>query len=116
MNIRLSSESNRIIEKNCHNGEGSIVFREIFKKDNFKSSIQFLHETEILPNSTIGYHKHEGNEEIYYIISGKGLMMVDNYEKEVGPGDAIITQSGSSHGLKNTGSTNLKILVFEAVY
>ncbi len=116
MHINLASEARKVIEERCHNGEGSIIFREVFKKEDFRSSIQFLHETEILPDSTIGYHKHEGNEEIYYIISGKGLMTVDGHEKEIGPGDAVITHSGSSHGLKNMGSTNLKILVFEAIY
>lgn len=67
-------------------------------------------------NSTIGYHKHSGNEEVYYIIEGDGLMTVDGEKKIVGPGDAVITHSGSSHGLKNIGDTDLRILVFEAEY
>ena len=43
-------------------------------------------------------------------------MKVDGQEKIVKPGDAVITYSGSSHGLKNIYDRDLKILVFEAIY
>jgi len=116
MNISLAKRAKRIVQEKCHNGKGAILFREVFKKSDFRSNVQFLHETSVIPNSTIGYHKHAGNEEVYYVIDGKGLMVVDGQEKVVGPGDAVITYGGSSHGLKNIGNKNLKILVFEAKY
>ena len=116
MKIGFARKIKHVIQKRCHNGKGAILFREIFDKKDFKSNLQFLHETIVLPNSTIGYHKHLGNEEIYYVIEGKGLMKVDGQEKIVKPGDAVITYSGSSHGLKNIYDRDLKILVFEAIY
>ncbi len=116
MNISKSIKAKRKIQKECHGGKGFIVFREIFGSKNFKSQLEFFHETYVKPNSTIGYHRHEGNEEIYYIVGGQGLMNVDGEEKIVDPGDAVITQSGSSHGLKNIGKKDLKIVVFEARY
>jgi len=116
MNISKSIKAKREIQEKCHGGTGSIVFREVFGDKDFKSQLEFFHETSIKPNSTIGYHKHKGNEEIYYIVEGKGLMIVDGEEKTVEHGDAVITQSGSSHGLKNIGSNDLKIIVFEAKY
>lgn len=116
MDISISKKSKRENQKKCHGGKGAIMFREVFKESDFKSSLEFLHETIILPKSTIGYHKHHGNEEIYYIIKGRGIMRVDGEEKIVTEGDAVITHSGSSHGLKNTEAKPLKILVFEAKY
>lgn len=116
MIINTVKNSKRVVQNKCHGGDGSIVFREVFIDKDFKSSVEFLHETSIKPNSTIGYHKHLGNEEVYYVIEGQGLMTVDNEDKIVGPGDAVITSSGSSHGLKNIGLTDLKIIVFEAKY
>lgn len=116
MNISKSVKAKRELQKKCHNGVGSIVFREIFGNGDFKSKLEFFHETSIKPNSTIGYHKHEGDEEIYYIVQGRGMMTVDGVEKIVVSGDAVITYSGSSHGLKNLSSKDLKIIVFEAKY
>ena len=116
MKVSFAKKDKREVQEKCHGGSGQIVFRKLFDKNDFDSSLEFLHETEVLPGSTIGYHKHTGNEEIYYVIKGKGLMTVDGEENEVKNGDAVITQSGSSHSLKNIGKNNLKIIVFEAKY
>lgn len=116
MKISISAVAKRMLQKRCHNGKGAISFREVFLKRDFKSSLQFLHETSVMPNSTIGYHKHSGNEETYYVIEGEGIMIVDGEERKVRSGDAIITYSGSSHGLKNISDKKLRILVFESKY
>ena len=62
------------------------------------------------PGSAIGYHEqHE--DEIYYVISGRGIMTIDGKPIEVGPGTAVLTGPGSSHGLKQVGSEDLVILI-----
>jgi mannose-6-phosphate isomerase-like protein (cupin superfamily) len=38
-------------------------------------------------------------------------MTVDGKAFEVGPGDAILTRPGSSHGLKQTGEEDLVIMI-----
>lgn len=116
MHISIAKDAKGEIQKHCHGGKGEIVFRELFKEKDFNSSLEFIHETLVLPNSSIGYHAHKGNEEIYYIIQGKGLMNVDGEKRVVRTGDAIITHSGNSHGLVNTQNKPLKILVFESKY
>jgi mannose-6-phosphate isomerase-like protein (cupin superfamily) len=47
------------------------------------------------PGSAIGYHVQR-EDEIYYVLSGRGLMTIDGKEFEVGPGDAVLTRPGSS--------------------
>src|SRR5947207_1209452 len=116
MHISTQKNAESEIQRNCHDGEGQILFREVFKKEDFESNLQHLHETIVYPHSTIGYHLHKGNEEIYYILQGEGTMIVDGEEKRVFAGDAIITHSGSHHGLVNDTDKELKILVFECNY
>jgi mannose-6-phosphate isomerase-like protein (cupin superfamily) len=41
-------------------------------------------------------------------------MTIDGASFEVGPGTAVLTRSGSSHGLKQTGSEDLVILISHA--
>jgi mannose-6-phosphate isomerase-like protein (cupin superfamily) len=62
------------------------------------------------PGSAIGYHL-QTEDEIYYILSGKGLMTIDHKSFDVGPGDAILTRIGSSHGLKQVGSEDLVLMI-----
>jgi mannose-6-phosphate isomerase-like protein (cupin superfamily) len=45
------------------------------------------------------------------VLSGRGLMTLDEKEVEVGPGTAVLTRTGSSHGLKVAGTEDLVIII-----
>lgn len=62
------------------------------------------------PGAAIGYHLQK-EDEIYYVLSGRGMMTIDGKTFEVGPGSAILTRPGSSHGLKQMGNEELVILI-----
>jgi mannose-6-phosphate isomerase-like protein (cupin superfamily) len=62
------------------------------------------------PGSAIGYHPNE-SDEIYYVLSGRGEFTMNGVSREVGPGTAILTRPGVSHGLKQIGSEDLVILI-----
>ena len=46
-----------------------------------------------------------------YVLSGRGEMTLDGKKVDVGPGTAILTRTGSSHGLKVVGSDDLVIII-----
>lgn len=62
------------------------------------------------PGSAIGYHPNE-SDEIYYVLSGRGEFTMNGVSREVGPGTAILTRPGVSHGLRQIGSDDLVILI-----
>ena len=55
-------------------------------------------------------HKHEGECEYYYIISGKGIYNDNGNNVEILPGAVTFTPSGESHGIKNTGDEILEFI------
>lgn len=63
----------------------------------------------------IGEHVHTRTEEIYYIVSGRGLMMLDGETREVGPGDLIMTPLNGRHSIENIGDEELEFVVAEAL-
>ena len=62
----------------------------------------------LMPGSSVGYHEHINDEEIYVIHSGTGHY-IDNEEKRhpVCAGDLTICVCGEKHGLENTGAEPL---------
>ena len=95
-------------EPGTHNGGGETIGYSFFSKTpNLKLVFR---KRAFKPGSAIGYHEqHE--DEIYYVLSGRGMMKIDGKEFEVGPGDAVLTRPGSSHGLKQVGNEDLVILI-----
>jgi len=100
---------NDVKEELAHSGTCST--RSIFTKE-FQSPTLFFAETYVEPKVEIEPHTHKEEEEVYYILEGKGLMKVDGDEREVGPGDTILTLKGSTHSIKNIGNVRLRMVVF----
>lgn len=61
--------------------------------------------------ASIGLHKHTDNEDVYIIISGKGVFTDSNGKQtEVSTGDVTIARPGQSHALANIGEEPLVFL------
>lgn len=74
----------------------------------------FLDFTILPAGGDIGVHTHEAdNEEIYVVISGRGLMHLDGEWFEVEAGHVIVNRPGGTHGLKNIGDAELRLVVIE---
>ncbi len=72
--------------------------------------IGFLAMATLAPGKEIEEHI-DPMEEIYFVLSGKGEMQVDDEKQTVGPGDATWIPVGSRHSLLNTGDDECVILV-----
>lgn len=70
-----------------------------------------LAEEMLPPGCAVSPHHHLNLEEIYYIVSGRGLMTVDGDAREVGAGDAVYIPRGHRHSLKNTGIEPIKLIL-----
>jgi mannose-6-phosphate isomerase-like protein (cupin superfamily) len=74
------------------------------------NEIGFLAIANLAPGKEIDTHV-DPMEEIYFVLSGAGIMHVDEDSRRVGPGDATWIPAGSSHSLLNNGKEDLVILV-----
>jgi mannose-6-phosphate isomerase-like protein (cupin superfamily) len=70
-----------------------------------------LAEEVLPPGHSVTPHHHQELEEIYYIVSGSGVMTVGSEQREVGPGDAVYIPRRHRHTLENTGAEPIRLLV-----
>jgi mannose-6-phosphate isomerase-like protein (cupin superfamily) len=96
----------------AHGGARAISFARVLARN--RGSIRFIDLSVLAPGTDIGRHTHASdNEELYVIVSGKGLMFLDGEQFEVGPGDVVLNRPGGMHGLKNIADEELRIVVIE---
>jgi mannose-6-phosphate isomerase-like protein (cupin superfamily) len=70
-----------------------------------------LAEETLPPGCAVSPHHHNDLEEIYYVLSGRGLMTVGDETREVSAGDAVYVPRGLRHSLCNTGSESITLIL-----
>lgn len=66
------------------------------------------------PGGLIQPHVHENSENVYYILQGNGVAILDGERHFVGPHTMIFIPPGVVHAIENTGIENLLYLFVAA--
>jgi len=90
--------------------DGSIIRELIHPEKLAVATKQSLAEAIIHPGASTYLHIHHKTEEVYHIISGKGMMTLDDGSFEVQKGDTVLIRPQTAHKVENTGKEDLKIL------
>jgi len=66
-------------------------------KDNKTLNNLIVSSTDLKPKQSTRGHKHEGQEEVYYFVSGSGRMELDELSFGVKTGDVVLIEDGVFH-------------------
>ena len=97
-------------EKELFGGPGAVHFIKIVNEHGLADKGRLFNIGTLKPGCAVGNHKHNGEIEIYYILEGEGLYNDNGVEATVKAGDVTVCNDGESHGLLNTGATDLKMV------
>lgn len=95
------------IRKNMRGGDGEVTIINWLEEDDKPANVRLAGVLELPVGASIGTHKHEGEAEIFHIISGVGEYNDNGVSVEVKAGDTALCLSGCEHGIKNAGAEPL---------
>jgi len=64
----------------------------------------------IPPGGEIGEEVHPANDQILFLVSGEGKVLLNGKEGVFRSGDIVLVKAGTRHNFINTGDTDLKII------
>lgn len=108
--VYLVKDQTVLDKEKAGGGVGVLYGKYAFTRDKApqENAMKELVLLTLLPNETIGVHKHETNEDAYIIVSGTGMFTdADGKQYPVAAGDITIVRMGQSHALANTGKEPL---------
>ena len=82
-------------------------------RDNNTLQNLVLSSTQLRPNKSTSGHKHKGQEEIYFFVSGNGTMELDDEIIEVSPGDVILIEDDVFHRVHSGNDGCYFVCVFD---
>lgn len=109
----MSRSSNRKITHASRIQDGIQVTYDkdaLLSEEQMGEHVKLFASLTIQPGDRMAPHKHEGDSEAYYIVSGTGSYTDNGETYQVAPGDVLWCQDGGSHGMVNDGTDPLVII------
>jgi mannose-6-phosphate isomerase-like protein (cupin superfamily) len=114
--IKRMAGMEKELRERMREGRGAVEILHVFRAAELKGRTRLFARLRLAPGASIGYHVHEGEEEIFYILSGAAQVMEGGVSSHVGPGDAVLTGGGEGHSIECTGDEPLELLAVILLY
>jgi mannose-6-phosphate isomerase-like protein (cupin superfamily) len=108
--VKPGTVMDREVRERMRGGTGSVEIVHVFRQDELGGAARLFARLRLPPGASIGHHVHDAEEEVFYILSGRGVVTEDGIATEVGPGDAVLTGGGAGHALENRASEPLELM------
>lgn len=82
---------------------------------NFRTVLATSQHTQVVvmsvnPGEDIGKEIHTKEDQVLYLISGKGVVYLNGIETDFNPGDCVLVSAGTEHNFTTLGDEPMKII------
>ena len=92
-------------------GSGAALYRRALPPEVFFTNWAYIDHLVLRPDTTLGRHRHEGVEEVFYVMNGEGRAQVNNESAPIRKGDAIPIFLNEVHSFASSGPGDLEFLI-----
>ena len=114
--IKRQSAIRREPMEKARGGVGVAIFDHILEKTEMRTNCRMFTKITLEPGTSIGYHKHVKEEDIYYIMTGIATVCDNDEIRTLYPGEVLYTGSGDSHSIANDGDVPLQFISIILTY
>jgi uncharacterized RmlC-like cupin family protein len=93
-------------------GKDTVFYRRALGPGAFESNWAFMDHLLIPVGSTAGRHFHEGVDEVFFVIKGKGKVHVNDEWADIAYGDAVPVKAGEIHSLESSATEPLELVIY----
>lgn len=109
--LRKREEMKNVFKEHLYGGDGFITaFSTIKSPEDLNNHATALSVLTLQPGSEIAYHQHQGDMEVYFLLSGSGIFYDNDNRVPMEKYDAGFTYDGEYHGFMNTGDVPAEVL------
>ena len=81
------------------------------KRTIFESGRLLVGTNAFEPGQSHALHAHAGMDKLYLVVQGSGQFLLEGRELAMTAGDMLVAPEGVPHGIRNTGTERLLVLV-----
>lgn len=109
--IRKKDECKVEYREHMRDGSGTVeITNFIDAPEELNSKGRLFACLSLKPGTSIGYHVHENDSELFYIMNGTGVYDDNGTLVDVKAGDVTICPAGTGHGIACKGDETLDVI------
>ncbi len=115
--IKKNGEYKIDLRKEMRGGNGEVKIEHLWDAGTeLKADTRLWARLTLAPSCSIGFHNHDNEEEVFYIVSGNAEADDNGTPVKLSAGDTILTGNGAGHAIKNIGEADLVIIAVISSY
>ncbi len=115
--IRRANECKVELREHMRDGDGTVKLTSLISgPEELNGKGRLFSKITLEPGCSIGFHVHENDAELFYILSGTGEYSDNGTIVTVSAGDVTICPTGTGHSIANRGKETLEfvaVIVYE---
>ncbi|OGV68756.1 MAG: hypothetical protein A3K19_11875 [Lentisphaerae bacterium RIFOXYB12_FULL_65_16] len=102
--------------KEMRGGKGTVQIENYWKPGELKAKTRLLARLTLPPGTSIGFHEHAGEEEVFIVLRGQARAKDADREDILNVGDTILTGNGAGHAIESIGTEPLEMVAVIVKY
>lgn len=108
--IKKFKDFNTELRENMRGGDGTVVVSSFVTAQELNNKGRLFGKIVLKPGCGIGYHVHETDSELFYIIKGTAVYDDNGVKTTVYAGDVTVTACGEGHSIKNESNEDVELI------
>lgn len=98
------------LRENMRGGDGTVEVTGFVSAEELNNKGRLFGTIRLKPGCGIGYHVHENDSELFYIVKGTAVYDDNGTKTVVTAGDVTLTPAGTGHSIKNEGTEDVELV------
>jgi len=107
--IRKGNECQIEYREHMRDGNGTVELTSFATPAELNDKGRLFANITLKPGCSIGYHVHENDSELFYLMKGEALYNDNGVECVLSAGDIMICPAGTGHSIANNGDEVVEI-------
>ena len=107
--IKKAAELKTEYRENMRGGNGTVALTGFATPEELNNKGRLFANITLKPGCSIGYHVHETDSELFYLIKGEALYNDNGTEYILTAGDVMVCPAGTGHSIANNGKEDVEV-------
>lgn len=107
--IRKAADCRKVFNEKMRGGDGIVEITHFVTAEEMNNKGRMFANMTLRPGCGIGFHVHENESELYYIVKGNVLYSDNGATCSLSAGDIAICPAGTGHSVTNNGEETAEI-------